>query len=88
MALLLNGVELGRGHNEKHFCEINLNLDQWFRRCCSMIFLSRGLRLFCSVELNHLYNFGREQQEEHFFNFINLNLDQWFSRFCLKIFLI
>ena len=23
---------IGRGHYEEHFCEIILNLDQWFRR--------------------------------------------------------
>ena len=22
----------GRGHHEEHFCDIILNLDQWFRR--------------------------------------------------------
>ena len=22
-----------RGHHEKQFCELILNLDQWFRRC-------------------------------------------------------
>ena len=30
----------GRGHLEKQFCEIILNLDQWFRRkCCLKVFL-------------------------------------------------
>ena len=30
----------GRGHYEEHFCEIILNLDQWFRRRCHLkIFL-------------------------------------------------
>ena len=31
----------GRGHYEEHFrfCEIILNLDQWFGRCCFKIFL-------------------------------------------------
>ena len=30
----------GRMHNEEKFCEIILNLDQWFRRRCSLdIFL-------------------------------------------------
>ena len=28
----------GRGHHEVHFCEIILNLDQWFR-CCFKTFL-------------------------------------------------
>ena len=28
-----------RRHNEEQFCEIILNLDQWFRRCHLQIFL-------------------------------------------------
>ena len=38
MALLLRGrnhlCNFGRGHREIQFCEIILNLDQWFRRRC------------------------------------------------------
>ena len=30
------------GHYEEHFCEIILNLDEWFRRCRFKIFLSRA----------------------------------------------
>ena len=42
---------------------------------------------FCSVECNHLRNFGRGYQEEQFCDII-LNLGQWFSRRCgLKDFL-
>ena len=26
----------GRGHHEEQFCEIVLNLDQWFRRRCRL----------------------------------------------------
>ena len=33
----------GRGYQEEQFCEIILNLDQWFRRCCLKDFLSGGL---------------------------------------------
>ena len=34
----------GRGHHEEQFCEIILNLDQWFRRRCHLkTFLSRAL---------------------------------------------
>ena len=33
----------GRGHYEKHFCEIILNLDPWFRRCCIKLFLINSL---------------------------------------------
>ena len=31
--------KFSRGHYEKHFCEINLNLDQCFRSRCLKIFL-------------------------------------------------
>ena len=41
---------------------------------------------FCSVEQNHLCNFGRRHHEEQFCEII-LNSDQW-SRCCLKVFLI
>ena len=42
---------------------------------------------FCSVEWNHLCNFGRGYQEGQFCEII-LNLDQWFRRRChLKDFL-
>ena len=128
----------GRGHHEEHFCEIILNLDQWFGwRChlktflilssgnpciktcetvCAILvegimrnyfvklfwiwtsgsegnvikrhFLNRALAALCSVERNHLCNFGRRHHEEQFCDII-LNLDQWFRRRCrLKIFLI
>ena len=36
----------GRGHHEEHYYEIILNLDQWFRSCYLMIFLSRALVAF------------------------------------------
>ena len=29
----------GRGYQEEQFCEIILNMDQWFRRCLLKIFL-------------------------------------------------
>ena len=37
---------------------------------------------FCSVERNHLCNFGKGLYEEQFFAIIK-NLDQWFRRRCL-----
>ena len=40
----------------------------------------------CSVEWNHLCNFGREYHEEQICEII-LNLDLWFKRCCLKDFL-
>ena len=42
----------------------------------------------CSVEQNHLWNFGRRHHEEKFYEII-LNLNQWFRRRCyLNIVLI
>ena len=32
-----------RGHYQEHFCEIILNLNQWFKRCHLKDFLSRAL---------------------------------------------
>ena len=73
----------------EQFCDIILNLDQWFRRCLLKIFFiwsSDGP--FCSLERNHLCNFGSGYQEEQLCEII-LNLYQWFRRRCpLKIFLI
>ena len=42
----------GRGHYEEQFCEIILNLGQWFRRCCLKDFLSGALAalLFSGAE--------------------------------------
>ena len=34
---------LGREYYEEQLCEIILNLDQWFRRCCLKDFLSGTL---------------------------------------------
>ena len=42
---------------------------------------------FCSVERNHLYNFGRSYYDKQLCEII-LNFDQWYwRRCCLKIFL-
>ena len=49
----LNGLSnFGRGHHEKHFCEIILNLDQWFSRRCHLKYNSYPelLMPFCSAE--------------------------------------
>ena len=78
----------GRRYHEEQFCEIILNLHQWFSRGCRLkIFLiwSSG-QPFCSTERNHLCNFIRGHYEEQFCEFI-LNLGLWFRRRCLlKIF--
>ena len=76
----------------EQFCEIILNLDQWFRRRCHLkIFLinklSEALVAILFSEANHLCNFGRGCYEEQFCEFIS-NLGQWFRRRCrLKDFL-
>ena len=39
-----NLYNVGKGYQEEQFCEIILNLDQWFRRrCCLKIVLSGAL---------------------------------------------
>ena len=48
MTLLFSGANclcnFGRGHHEEQFCEIILNLDQWFKRRSRLKeFLSRAL---------------------------------------------
>ena len=49
---------LGRGYYEEQFCEIILNLGQWFKsRCCLKISYLKLFGPSCSVERNHLCNF-------------------------------
>ena len=69
----------GKGHHKEHFCEIILNLGQWFRRCHLKDFLSGALAtlLFGSVE--PLCNFERGHYRENSCEII-LNLDAWFRR--------
>ena len=72
-------------HYEEQFCEIILNLDQWFRRCRLKIVLELWQPI-CLVGQNHLCNFGIRHHEEEFCE-ISLNLEQWLRRRCrLKIF--
>ena len=53
--------------------------------CIDISYLERW-RPFCSVESNHLSNFGRGYYEEQFCEIV-LNLGQWFRRCHLKDFL-
>ena len=46
-------INFGRGYYEEQFCEIILNLGQWFRRCRLKDFLSGALQPSCLVEQNH-----------------------------------
>ena len=68
----------GRGYYEEQFCEIILNLSQWFRRRCRFTYLELW-RPFCLVERNHLCIFERRHYGEHSCEVIS-NLDQWFRR--------
>ena len=47
MALLFSRANhlcnFGRGYHEEPFCEIIMNLDEWFRRCRLKELLSRAL---------------------------------------------
>ena len=75
---------VGRGYYEEQFCEIILNLDQWFRRRCLLKIFpiwSFGTILFSGAKTCLPY-FGRGYQEEQFCEII-LKLDQWFRRRCL-----
>ena len=77
-----------RMHHNEQFCEIILNLDQWFRkRFRFKIFLiwSSGDPYFSGAE--PFLQSGRRHHEEQFCEII-LNKDQWFRRCRLKIFLI
>ena len=57
----------GRGYYEEQFCEIILNLGQWFRRRCHFKDFLSGTdwRPSCSVERNHLCNFEGGHHGEH-----------------------
>ena len=79
--------KFGRRHHEEQFCEIILNLEQWFRKCGLKVFYLELWRPFRSADWNHLCNFGWGYYEEKLCEII-LNLDQWFKRCCFKIFLI
>ena len=80
LAELNHLCNFGRSHHEEQFCEIVLNLDQWFRRrCCLKIFYMELWWPSCSAEWNHLCNFGRGHYGEHYCDFFS-NLDQCFRR--------
>ena len=66
----------GGRHHEDQFCEIILNLDQWFSKKMSFeeIFYLELWQLFCSAEWNHLCDLSKGHCEEQFFGII-LNLD-------------
>ena len=69
MALLFSGAEplcnFARRHHEKQFCEIILNLDQWFRKRSHLkYFLSRALVALFASERSHLCNSGRGYHQE------------------------
>ena len=65
----------GRRHCSEQFCEIILNLEQWFKRCRLKDFLPELWQPFCSAERNYSCYFGRGHYEEQFCEVI-LNLEQ------------
>ena len=68
-------------HHEEQFCEIIMNLGQWFRRCCLKDFLSGAVVVLLFGGAEPLCNFERGHQGEHSCEVI-WNLDQWFRRRC------
>ena len=74
-------INFGRGHLAEHFCEIIMNLDQYYLR---YFFYLELCWHFCSAK--HLFNFCRGPYEENLCEII-LHLDQRFRRCCLKHFL-
>ena len=69
-------VQFYRGYHGDHYSDIILNLDQWFlRRCQKIHFYQEFWWPLCSLEGNHLCNFGRRHHEEQFCEII-LNMDQ------------
>ena len=82
----------GKGHYEKQFCEIILNLDQWSRsRCCLKIFFiwssggpfGQQSETVCAILVEGIM---REEFCDFFLG--GGDLDQWFRRRChLRYFL-
>ena len=68
----------GREHQEEHFCEITLNLDEQFRRRCLLKEFLPAI-LFSRAELFVL--FVRGHYKEHSCKII-YNLGEWFRRRC------
>ena len=70
----------GRRHYEEQFCEILLNLNQWFKRRCRLeYFLSGALAALSFSGVETSVQFSRIHCEEQFFEII-LNLNQWFRK--------
>ena len=46
-------------HHEEQFCEIIMNLGQWFRRCCLKVFLSGAVVVLLFGGAEPLCNFER-----------------------------
>ena len=72
----------GRGYYEEQFCEIILNLGQWFRRrCCLKDFLSGALEALLFGGAEPFMQFWKRQHGEHSFE-VASDFDQWFRRRC------
>ena len=74
----------GSVYQEDQFCEIILNLDQWFRRrCCLKDFLSGALAALLCSGAEPFMQFWKGASWEHSYEVI-WNSDHWFRRCCLK----
>ena len=82
-------MKIWRVHHEEDFCEIILNLGQWFRRrFCLKDFLSGALAVLLFGGAEPFMPFERRHYWEHSCEVV-WNLNQWFRRRChLKTFLI
>ena len=58
----------GRGHHEEYFFEIILNLDQWFRRCCSRDAVMPTT--FFTVEGAYCFGLIRPSVKKNMFGFL------------------
>ena len=71
-------VELRR-HHEDQFCEIILNLDQWFRCHLKILLIWSSGGHFDQRRGNYLCNFGRGYHEEQFCEIILFTKSRGYS---------
>ena len=72
---------IGREYYVKQFCEIILNLGQWFRRCCLQDFLSGALVALLIGGAEPFMQFWKRASWGTSCEVI-WNLDQWFTWRC------
>ena len=77
-------MALGRSP-EYHWNQIISKSVHWFSRRSRLKLFSIWWP-FCSMERNHLSNFGRGLAKEHFREIISKSVHRFSSRSCLKLF--